>query len=99
MSLDALEAAIMALAGQRPRLVQACAREQDLGPLVAEALVLLSQQCHPEGDRAERPSRQKAEVTADEAAALRDRYGGVRAAARVTGISKDALWRALQRTA
>jgi len=63
--------------------------------LLAEALLQMSEDIHEDGDRA---SMSGALSHADAVVLVRE-YDGVRPAARATGISKDALWRALKKEA
>lgn len=95
--MHALEETILALAKERPSLREACIRERDLGPLVAEALVSLSGKYHPEEDRTERLTAQPTRLETEEAGVLWRRYGSLRSAAHATGLSKDTFYRALRR--
>lgn len=60
--------------------------------LVAEALMQMSRDLHPADEWAD----DKGAVTGPRALVLVKEHGGIRAAARATGVSRNKLWRALR---
>ena len=60
--------------------------------LLAEALLLMSADLHAEGDQA---TLAEGAPTRAEAIVLTKQHGGLRPAARATGYSRTALWRAV----
>lgn len=96
--LDALTDYILRLAERQPKLVQEAAEANDLGPLVAEALVAMSADVHEPGEQATYRGRVP-KLDEDEARALLDEAAGnVTVAAQRAKVSRATLYRALGKT-
>jgi DNA-binding phage protein len=76
---------------ERPVIVKSVA-EARFSVLLAEALEAMSQDIHAEDDRADT----SAPLTTERAIILVKEFGGLRPAARATGISRSTFWRALK---
>lgn len=93
---DTLARFVVLAASRNERRLKEAQRERSLGPLVAEALFLMSQEVHEPGD-AVSPSYTRAGAGLDtgEAEALLARTGGnVTEAAKLGRVSRAAIYRA-----
>lgn len=94
---DALADYILRLAENQPTLVDEVVEADDLGPLVAEALVAMSAEVHPPDDQATYRGRVP-KLGEDEARALlNEAEGNVTVAAQRAKVSRATLYRALGR--